>query len=95
MPRSKSTTRSRKELLGALPWATLLQAGLVVSRRMGELSKKDRARLATLVRESRGRPGALGEKERAELAKLLKKIDVRAMGREMLPLVGRRGRKRR
>jgi hypothetical protein len=80
----------------ALPWAALLQGGIVVGRRIGELSEKDRARLTRLLRESRGWPGRLGSKERAELRKLIGKLDTKRMSRELLPLMGRgRGRKRR
>jgi hypothetical protein len=93
--RSRKESKRSGERLGALPWAVLLQAGLVVGRRLGELSAKDRARLARLVRESRGRPGSLSEKEREELRKLAKKLDLRSMGRELMPLVRGRGRKRR
>ncbi len=94
-----SSTRSKgaRERLGAVPWALLLQGGLVVGRRVSALSAKDRARLARLLRESRGWPGSLGVRERAELRRLLAKLDVKAMSREVLPLIGRgrRGRTRR
>ena len=78
----------------ALPWAALLQGGLVVGRRIGDLSEKDRARLTLLLRESRGWPGRLGSKQRAELRKLIGKLDTRRMSRELMPLVGARGRGR-
>ncbi|HEX5224197.1 MAG TPA: hypothetical protein VFW29_03610 [Solirubrobacteraceae bacterium] len=95
MARSKSERRSGRDLVGAVPWAALLQAGLVVSRRVNDLSRKDRERLTRLLRESRGRPGALSEKERTELRKLIGKLDLKKMGRDMLPLVTGKGRKRR
>jgi hypothetical protein len=95
MARSKSEKRSGRDLVRAVPWATLAQAGLVVGRRVGDLSRKDRERLMLLVRESRGRPSALSEKERTELRKIVRKIDLQKMGRDMLPLVSGSGRKRR
>jgi hypothetical protein len=86
--RSRGRSKNKDEKgLGAIPWAILLQAGLVVGKRVSDLSKKDRARLVRLVRESHGRPGSLSEKDREELRKLAKKLDVKSMGREMLPLV--------
>lgn len=93
MARSKSEKRSGKELVAAVPWAALLQAALVVSRRLNELSKKDREKLTRLLRESHGRPNALTEKEREELRTLIGKIDLRKMGSDMLPLVTGKGRK--
>jgi hypothetical protein len=91
-PRAKAQSRVK-----ALPWATMLQAVVVVGRRWTALSKKDRARLTGLVRESRGRLGNLSARERSELRRLAGKLDVRRMGRELLPVLraGRRGRRRR
>jgi len=90
-PSSKQTRRR------VLPWAVLLQLGLVVGRRVSELSEKDRSRLAILLRDSRGWPGRLSGREREELRTLIGKLDAVGMGREMLPLLGpgRRGRRRR
>jgi hypothetical protein len=79
-----------------LPWAALLQVGVIVGKRWTALSAKERARLAQLVRESRGRVGNLSVRERLELRKLARKLDVKGMGRELLPLVrGKRRGKRR
>jgi hypothetical protein len=93
------TSKSKAERLGlkALPWATLLQGGIVVRERWHTLSERDRARLTELVRESRGRLSGLSAKERDELRKLLRRLDLKGMGRDLLPLArGRgRGRKRR
>ena len=94
MARSKqSEKRTGREMVAAVPWAALLQAGIVVSRRLNDLSKKDREKLTRLLRESHGRPSALSEKEREELRKLIGKIDLRKMGSDMLPLVTGKGRK--
>jgi hypothetical protein len=93
--RSKSQAKSRGEQLKALPWAALLRGGFVVGRRWKALSEKERARLASLVRESGGRPGNLGPKQRRELRTLVEKLDLKRMGRDLLPLVrsGRGGRR--
>jgi hypothetical protein len=95
MSRSKSQARTTREQLQALPWAALLRGGFVVGRRWKALSAKDRARLSHLVRESGGRPVNLGPKQRRELRSLLDKLDLKGMGRELLPLLrGRRGTRR-
>jgi hypothetical protein len=80
----------------ALPWALLLQAGVVIGKRWRALSAKDRARISRLARESRGRPSNLGARERRELRKLIGKLDLKGAGRELVSLArGGRRRKRR
>jgi hypothetical protein len=87
---------SKLDRVKALPWLTVLQVGVLVSRRWNALSQKDRARLAQLVRQSRGRVGNLSVKERYELRKLASKLDVGGVGRELVALArGGRRRKRR
>jgi hypothetical protein len=90
-----STSKTGRDRVRALPWAALLQAGFVLGRRVSKLSARDRARLGSLLRESRGWPGRLRAKERAELRKLIGKLDLKGMGRELKPLARGRGRKRR
>jgi hypothetical protein len=87
---------SKVDRIKGLPWLVLLQAGVVLGKRWSALSAKDRARLARLVRQSRGRVGNLSVKERVELRRLSRKLDLKGAGRELLPLVrGGRPRKRR
>jgi hypothetical protein len=82
--------------LRALPWAALLRAVVAIGRRWRELSDKDRARVTRIVRDSRGRLGNLSSKERAELRKLVRKMDLKGLGRDLLmPLRGRGRRKKR
>jgi hypothetical protein len=79
-----------------LPWALLLQIGVVLGKRWRSLSAKDRARLAELTRESRGRLGNLSAKERRELKKLVGKLHPKRTARELVLLTrARRWRKRR
>jgi hypothetical protein len=92
---AKSSSASTRSRLRALPWAGIARAGVVVGRRVSDLSAKDRARLARLLRESRGWPGKLAPKERAELRKLVGKLDPKAISRELLPLVRGGGRRKR
>jgi hypothetical protein len=90
---SKSDSKL-KRTAKAVPWAALAQVWVIVGRRWGALSRKERARLTELMRESRGRVGNLSVKQRLELRKLARKLDVKGMGRELIAL-GRGGRRRR
>jgi hypothetical protein len=82
---------------GAVPWALLLRGGVIVSRRWSALSSKERERLAQLLRQSRGRVNNLSTRQRLELRKLARKLDLKSMSRELMPLVrgGKRSRRRR
>ena len=97
MPKPKISSKSSSARVKALPWAAALQVVVAVARRWKALSERDRARLSQLTRDSRGRLGNLSAKERGELRKLAGKLDLKGMGRELLPLVrgGRAGRKAR
>jgi hypothetical protein len=92
MPTAKIAARVK----GALPWTMLARAVVVVGQRWTALSGKERARLATLLRNSRGRSGNLNARERAELRKLVRKLDLKGAGRELMPLFrGGGGRRKR
>jgi len=88
-----------KSTVGAVPWLAFARGAMIVSKRWNALSGKERARLAELVRESRGRVSNLSVKQRLELRKLAGKLDLKGMARELTSLWrggrGRRGRKRR
>ena len=92
MPSAKQASSRLK----AIPWAVLARVGVVVGTRWTALSAKERARLASLVRGSRGRPRNLSVRDRYELRKLVRKLDLKGAGRELLPLVsgGKRRRRR-
>ena len=96
---SKPVQESRiKRAFRAVPWITLAQVTVIVGRRWGALSAKERARMTELVRRSGGRIGNLSVRERMELRKLAHKLDLRGMGREFLALRrvrSRRARRRR
>jgi hypothetical protein len=87
---------SKLDRAKGLPWLALLQAGVIVGKRWSALSAKDRARLGSLLRESRGRMGNLSARQRAELRRLARKLDLRGASRELVPLLrgGRKHRKR-
>ncbi len=82
------------ERVRALPWAVLLQGGIVARGRWHVLSEKERTRFVRIVRDSRGRPGNLSGGEREELRRLVAKLDIGAAGRDLLPLVRGLRRKR-
>jgi hypothetical protein len=90
-----TSSTSRRGRIKALPWAAVLQAGMVVGDRWRRLSEKDRLRARTLLRQSSGRPSNLSAKERKELRQLAGKLDLKGMGRELLPLARGHGRGRR
>lgn len=88
--------KSKRGRVKDLPWALLLQMGLVLGKRWRSLSAKDRARLTELTRESRGRLGNLSAKQRKELKKLVGKLHPKRTARELVLLTrARRWRKRR
>jgi hypothetical protein len=95
MPRkSKKHNASNLDKAKALPWAAVLQGVVVVGRRWKGLTAKDRERLKQLLAESGGHVSSLSSKQQKELRKLAGKLDLKGMGRELLALRGRRGRKR-
>ena len=95
MPKPEQSALKRRAK--AVPWALLLRGGVIVGRRWAALSAKERARLGQLVRQSRGRIDNLSVKQRLELRKLVRKLDLKGIGRELMPLVSgaRRSRGRR
>jgi hypothetical protein len=92
----QAESKSRlKSTAGAVPWVALARGGMIVGKRWSALSSKERARLAELLRDSRGRVSNLSVKQRLELRKLARKLDVKGMSHELLPLLrGSRGKRR-
>lgn len=95
MQRSKNAPKVSLSRAKALPWAALLQAGMVLRNRWNKLSEKDRARLVGLLRDSRGRIANLSTKEREELRRLVGKADLKGLSRDLLALRGGRRRRKR
>jgi hypothetical protein len=101
VPRRAAVQKSKLDRVQALPWVAILQGGVAIGRRWRALSAKDRARLTHLLRDSRGSVGNLTVRQRLELRALVRKLDLRGLGRELLPLARRggggrgRGRRRR
>jgi hypothetical protein len=94
--RRRKGDSKRAERLRAIPWAALLQGGVVVGSRWRRLTASERERLRALLRSSGGRVDRMSEKERKELRKLAEKLDLRGMGKELLALraVRKRGLRR-
>jgi hypothetical protein len=95
---SKQSKQDKSKLARVkdLPWALLLQMGVVIGKRWRSLSAKDRERLTRLTRESQGRLSNLSEKQRKELKKLVGKLEPKRTSRELVLLTrARRWRKRR
>jgi hypothetical protein len=92
----RSTSRAKSKL-GAVPWLLLVRGAMIVGKRWNALSGKERARLAELVRESRGRVGNLSVKQRLELRRLAGKLELKDMVGELTSLWrgGKRGRRKR
>ena len=95
---SKSSKRaerasSKLKRVKDVPWALLLQIGVVLGKRWRSLSAKERARLTQLTRESQGRLSNLSGKQRKELKKLVGKLDPKRTSRELVLLT--RARRRR
>lgn len=94
MSKKLSSSKSAPSRLKALPWAVALQAVMVVVKRWRSLSEKERARVASLLRESGGRPGKLSAKDRSELKRLAGKLDLKGLVGELTGIArGRRGRR--
>jgi hypothetical protein len=86
VPRRAAAPKSKLDRIQALPWIAIVQAGVAIGRRWRALSAKDRARLARLLRDSRGSVGNLSVRQRLELRALVRKLDLGGLGRELLPL---------
>jgi acyl-CoA reductase-like NAD-dependent aldehyde dehydrogenase len=97
--RGSSKATPARTRLKALPWAAALQAAAAIGERWRSLSPRDRQRLAHLLRERlrlrKGRLGELSSKERDELRKLMRKLDLKSMGKDMFPLLRSAGRRKR
>ena len=70
--------------LKAIPWKRILAvAQVVITRFADDIPKKDRQRLTTLVRKSKGDPRRLTVAERREIVRIVRQVDVAKLGREV------------
>jgi ParB-like chromosome segregation protein Spo0J len=82
--------------LRPIPWLMALQAALTANEHWTEqLSASERTRLRRLLVKSKGLPRNLTDKDRAELKRLIRKLDLPAAGRKIVPFaMGARKRRR-
>ena len=74
--------------LRALPWGRILAVARVVLERFSEdIPKKERQRLTTLLRKSKGDPRKLTVAERREVVGIVRQVDVAKLGREVAALL--------
>jgi len=77
------------------PWLLIIQAAMAARKHWGVLTPSERTDLARLLRTTRGRPANLTAHEKAELRRLVGKLDLPALGKDLLPIASRgRGRRR-
>jgi hypothetical protein len=77
-------SRAPARILGrrAVPWLLVLDlAREGHSHWQGQLTPKERSRLVTLVKKSKGRPSTLPAGEQAELRALGTKLDLKELGK--------------
>ncbi len=68
----------------AIPWGRILAvARVVLDRFTDDIPKKDRNRLAALLRKSKGDPRRLTADERREIVRILRQVDVARLGRDV------------
>ncbi len=72
----------------------VLELGRVAYDHWRDMPTDDRRRLGELLRRSKGRPTRLSAGERRELREIVRRVDVKSMGRDLLPFAGRARRRR-
>lgn len=80
---------SRGLAAGPVRWALLGQAAIVLRDHWQQVPAHDRARLAELLKASKGRPANLTPKQRDELTAILRRFDVMKLGRDLAPIATR------
>jgi hypothetical protein len=81
--------------LRLLPWWLLYELANAASNQWRELEDADRERLRYLLGKSRGWPGNLTRRERDEVAQIAAQLDLRRLGRDVMPRVVERRLRRR
>jgi hypothetical protein len=68
----------------ALPWARILAIARIILERVGDdIPKKDRQRLAALLKKSKGDPRKLTVNERHEVFTIIRRVDVARLGKDV------------
>jgi hypothetical protein len=85
---------ARLPLIRRIPYILLAQTAIAARRHWSLLEPKERADLARILRDSKGRPDRLPKKDRDELRRLVGKLEPLTFGRTVVGLgASRRGRK--
>jgi hypothetical protein len=77
--------------LRGLQWMILLDVALVAREHWSRLENADQRRLAEILRRGRN----MSARDRKELRRIVAKLELLDAGRELMPIIGRRGKKRR
>jgi hypothetical protein len=78
-----------------VPWLMVLEGAFIARDHWKHLTPEERERLRELIRKSKGLPKNLTAREREEVKQLVSQLDVPGIGREMIPFVGKRRRRKR
>jgi hypothetical protein len=86
---------TRLTRIRAVPWLLVFEAARTVhSHVMDSLSPRERKRVGEILRASRGNPLAVTDAQRDELRAIARKLDLKRLGRDLVPHVVSHGRKR-
>ena len=75
--------------LRAIQWMVLLDIAIVARERWTRLDASERRRLAEIARHGTH----MSKRDRAELRRIVDKLELVDAGRQVLPIVGRRGKR--
>ena len=79
----------------AIPWLLLFEASRTLhSHVMDTLSPRERKRVAEILRASRGNPMHVTPSQRDELRAIAAKLDLKRVGRDLMPHVVTHARRR-
>lgn len=70
------------------------EAAIAARRRWKDLPPHDQDRLREIVPKAKAGPSGLSAKDKADLKRILRSLDVPGIGKELLPVVGKRYKKR-
>ena len=75
--------------LRAIQWMVLLDVAIVARDRWTRLDASERRRLTEIARDARH----LSKRDRVDLRRIIGKLELADAGRELMPLIGRRGKR--
>ena len=79
----------------AIPWLLVFEAARTVHSHVTDtLSARERRRVAEILRASHGNPMHVTEAQRDELRTIAGKLDLKRLGRDLVPHVVSHGRRR-